>query len=344
MLSMRRLIALMPGLTARWPQWGSSGFPVPRTPALARLLGRARKGTGESGYHRSLLRLCGVEPGHGSDLPAAAVMRRARVAAVDQRYWLRLDPVQLQAGLDGLVLQPRSTLPLSDEEADRFGRLLAEVYDAPGETIEQHGDGGWYLGSERDPQVRTSALRDLPVAGGDSLLVTGAGARYWQRRLTELQMLLHEHPLNRLREQRGDPVFNSIWAWGGGLFPESVQAPAERLFGTDRTLVGVAAACGHRAESVPEGAAVLLQQGGRSSTALLVFEQFADAHLADDPWQWVAHLNAFESRWAVPLLRALRSGRLAKLDILPCDSTALAVTPVRAWRLWRRGAGLDVRP
>ena len=52
-------------------------------------------------------------------------------------------------------------------------------------------------------------LRALPAAAAPTR------AR-WRRWLTEMQMLLHEHPANAAREARGRSPVTGVWFWGGG--------------------------------------------------------------------------------------------------------------------------------
>ena len=54
----------------------------------------------------------------------------------------------------------------------------------------------------------------LTLAQSDILerfLPQGADLKTWQTLLTELQMLLHSHPVNAARAQRGTPPINSFW-------------------------------------------------------------------------------------------------------------------------------------
>jgi len=42
----------------------------------------------------------------------------------------------------------------------------------------------------------------------------------WYKLLNEMQMFLHQHQVNRDREQRGLLPANSLWFWGGGMRPD----------------------------------------------------------------------------------------------------------------------------
>jgi hypothetical protein len=53
----------------------------------------------------------------------------------------------------------------------------------------------------------------------DEFLPRGSGARDHDRLIGELQLLLHEARINRVREANGRPAVNSLWLWGGGTAP-----------------------------------------------------------------------------------------------------------------------------
>ena len=43
--------------------------------------------------------------------------------------------------------------------------------------------------------------------------------------LNEVQVLLHQHPLNAARQTRGLPPVNSVWFWGAGRLPAPGPSP-----------------------------------------------------------------------------------------------------------------------
>ena len=42
---------------------------------------------------------------------------------------------------------------------------------------------------------------------------------HWRRLSNEVQMLLHDHPVNLRRQQAGQVPVNALWFWGGGALP-----------------------------------------------------------------------------------------------------------------------------
>ena len=46
-------------------------------------------------------------------------------------------------------------------------------------------------------------------------------ARFWRRILNEIQVALHNCPVNIRRRQSGQQEINSVWFWGGGFIPDA---------------------------------------------------------------------------------------------------------------------------
>ena len=70
-------------------------------------------------------------------------------------------------------------------------------------------------------QVEGDDIRDCLPAGRDGAQI---------RKLTnELQMLLHEHPVNIRRAARGLAPVNSIWLWGFGTGARTRGRAAARV-------------------------------------------------------------------------------------------------------------------
>ena len=66
----------------------------------------------------------------------------------------------------------------------------------------------WYLRGGKTPPAQTIYSAMLSNSGINELLPFGANNTIWRGLFNEIQMLLHEHPLNQTREARGEPVIN----------------------------------------------------------------------------------------------------------------------------------------
>jgi hypothetical protein len=75
-------------------------------------------------------------------------------------------------------------------------------------------------------------------------LPQGPEGRRWRVLFNEIQVLLHQHPLNRQRAAMGLAPVNSVWLWGGGALPSLVHSELAGVFGDDPLLLALAARAG----------------------------------------------------------------------------------------------------
>jgi hypothetical protein len=223
-------------------------------------------------------------------------------------FWMRADPVHLNVGRDSLALDG-ATLDLSCAEAEslvatlnrHFGEALA--FQAP------HPER-WYIRFSEAPEVETTpASIARGTAIGDKL-PTGKDALRFRTLLNEVQMLLHEHPVNTERETRGVSVVNSVWLWGGGELEAHPVRPFSVVLAEDPLARGLALAAGIPAKTAFSS---LPEQG----KALVVIDAQRSANLERD--------------WFAPLLAALEEGRMGMLSLfLGGEGSLLEVETVRS--------------
>lgn len=319
-----KLELLVPGLLGDTPS--------STTPALCRLLSRA---TASPTPGRDLPTLLARHFRLSDDPypPVAALTRLADTGEADG-YWLRADPVHLHADLRQVLLTHQLLEDLDQDEATVLTSTLNENFEDLGWRFHAPHPRRWYLHTEQPAEIATHPPWVARGRDVRPLLPTGQQARLWHAHLTEIQMLLFEHPLNQAREARGAAKVNSVWFWGEGGLPIAARYPAGEVYGNDPLLRGLARLAGGELHPLPSGAGDWLEQA--QAPALVVLDALVDC----DPQQYGQVLNALERRWFSPLLNALRRGALAELKLSPGDGYCYRLTPGRAWRIWRRSRTL----
>ncbi|KXS33158.1 MAG: 2,3-bisphosphoglycerate-independent phosphoglycerate mutase [Candidatus Gallionella acididurans] len=322
-----------------------------RLPALEKLLGR---GQGEMSEAVSLEQLlCG-----SFDLP---LQDEAPIAPISAAFdglaagcWMRADPVNLNLQRDRLLM---SAVQAGSAEAAALSASLNEHFAGQGLEFFAPHPQRWYVRLGELPRIRTTPLSQ--ALGGDvrGALPGGADASRWHQLFNEIQMLLHAHPLNEAREARGEPTINSVWFWGGGCdrangslrsSGEPVGLPlAGALLQKNYDSVSsddVLAEMFARAAGVPFSAwASLWRAGDSPGKQLLVWTGLRSALQRGDLADWQAALQDFESGYAQPLLAALRSGKIAGLQLdIPSRDSLRSMRLARAdiWAFWRRSGRL----
>jgi hypothetical protein len=245
-------------------------------------------------------------------------------------YWLCADPVSLRLTTAQVLLLP-DVMPSSDEAA-ALCASLNEHFVGMGLHFSAPHPQCWYVRVDAEPQMTTTPLRQ--VAWGDAKLHTpqGADALRWQRIATEVQMLLHAHPLNQVRAARGELPINSLWFWGGGRV--TPLAPAIDAVGGDYGLVGAFAL----ANGMKSAESLQAMLDGQYENGLWVCIAPGEALQRGDMYAWREAVQQVELRYAQPLLKALQAGRLPQLtlEVLREDAAhRFELTRGAAWKLWR---------
>jgi len=307
-----------------------------RHPAAELLLARARKNEAEPGTLERWL-------AHAFDLadealPAGALTALAAGADPGEDVWLRADPVHLRLGLNSLALVPGAALSISDEDA----RALAEAVNrhfAGSFSVVVAEPGCWALRAKGDIALRSRPPIELAGRDVNANLPSGPDAAYWHAILNEVQMLLHDHPVN---EGRDVPV-NSLWLWGAGRLPREAQGPWQSVTAADPVVAGLArlAGIGHR--PVPAGASQWLAGAPEAGRHLVVLDALATARALGDSEALAARAEALERDWFAPLLAALRAERIGMVTVhVPDTGRSFEVVRGDLRRFWRRPRPLTI--
>ncbi|MCB1960375.1 MAG: hypothetical protein KDE68_07620, partial [Rhodocyclaceae bacterium] len=217
---------LIPGML--WPSVQARGYAdaLP-LPALNLLLarGQTRRKMPES-PEQALRRLFKLA---GSERTDASVRRLGEADGLRMTDTVMCaDPVHLHFAGDHLLLADASGLDIQPDEADALVASLNKAFSQVG-RFEAPAPHRWYLYPAKPPTARFVPLGDVisrPVA---HFVPTGDDARMWHRVMNDIQVHLHNHPLNAAREARGQRSINSVWLWGAGTLPSPLPTPAPAL-------------------------------------------------------------------------------------------------------------------
>lgn len=293
-------------------------------PALEKLLARGNASTSlAETLEDKLCAAFGVQT-------VAPVRAAADGLKVGAAYWLCADPVSLRLNAAQVLLLP-DVMP-TQEEAAALCASLNEHFASSGLHFSAPHQQRWYVQVDAEPKMTTTPLRK--VAWGDAKLhmPQGADALRWQRIATEVQMLLHAHPLNQARAERGELPINSLWFWGGGRATPMV--PAFGAVGGDHGLTGAFA----RAAGMQPVESLQAMLDGQSENGLWICAAPGEALQRGDLYTWREAVQQVELHYAQPLLKALQTGRLQHLtlEVLREDSVhRFELTRGAAWKLWR---------
>jgi hypothetical protein len=148
--------------------------------------------------------------------------------------------------------------------------------------------------------------------------------------VNELQMLLHEHPVNEGRAARGLPPVNSVWLWGIGAARDPLVRVRGELLSDDAWLAGLWRRHQGRVRPASALAEALDEEG---SDLRVVTLAAMDGRGAGDV------LRALEAAVFAPLRAALVESRVSSVG-LHTGRGVLELTPTARWAFWRRSQPL----
>jgi len=263
-------------------------------------------------------------------IPAGALSVIAANRDPGSDSWLRADPVHLRLMRDHLVVVPAEALAITHAEADAFCT-----------SLNGHFTGVMQVNA-LDPGRWTARVfnRDLELDDVPALQVAGrqiAFARGHAPELTQIQMVLHAHPANAVREARGEPTINSLWLWGAGRAGKATSRWSSVL-AEEPLVMGLALLARTRYRSLPSGAAQWLQSALEDGRHLVVLDVLRAPALLMEVDKYHECLARLEQDWFAPLLAALRAGRVGMVTLhVPDGAEALSFETIRAdlRRFWR---------
>jgi hypothetical protein len=313
-------------------------------PALATLLARAKLER-----HAALSAeawLCqAFEVERQNDWPLAPVTLAVDGGEPADVYTLRADPVHIRVGREGLHLVDNALFDLSADEAEPLVAALNAHFAGNGMRFEAPRPKRWYVKLAHAPALSTHPISEAAGADVQHVLPSGADALHWHRLFNEAQMVLHEHPVNTMREARGEPAVNSVWFWGGGTLPRVPGRHFGSVWSDDAGAIALAAAADADHAPVPADAAAWLgnktdgSAGSGLESHLIVLDALRAPAAYNDAHEWRTRIAELEARWFGPLLAALKTGRVARLTLVALGRDASArftVTRPDLVKIWRR--------
>ena len=253
-------------------------------------------------------------------------------------HWLRADPVHLSVNRDRVVLLDGSRLEITPAEAAALCRTMQEQFASDGLIFHAPHPERWYITSDHRIAIHAyppSAVRGHNVA---NYWFDGADRARWQGRLSEMQMLLHAHPVNQAREESGKLPINGVWFWGAGARPERVRHIYSHIVAHDVLLAGLASLTRARYIDIDDFHWSSLPNATPSQ--ILVALDHLDKFAAYGEWDaWREALAALDRAWFAPALSALKNGTSSAVTIYALDKNRGAkftTTRYDLFKFWRR--------
>jgi hypothetical protein len=198
-----------------------SGLQLPR---LATLLARSKPQAADAGdasslsppHERALARELGFVGADGL-LPWGAHLAARDGIDTGDRAWGLLSPTHWQVGSDRITLADPDALALDEPTSRALFAAVVSLFEGDGCTLAYGAATRWYAAHPSLAALPTASLDRVIGRNVDRWLPAAPAARSLRRLQSEVQMLLHAHPLNEAREAGGQWPVNSFWLSGCGM-------------------------------------------------------------------------------------------------------------------------------
>lgn len=286
-------------------------------PALARLGRYAGAPIAEPrGFDVALL----VAAGRPRDTPTAPLAALGAGFDPGEALVLRADPVTLIAGRDDVLLAGRAD-DLDAADAASMIATLNQHFATDGLEFHAPRPDAWFVTTRTAgaPSITT----ELTEVSGPihAHLPRGDHAKPWRQWMSEIQMLLHEHPANAAREAAGRAPVTGIWLSGGGAEAGRRDPVAATVFAAAGPLGDVARGLAD-AQSLPVDFAAL----PAVDHAIVVLPAVTD----------VSAMSALVAAWIDPAVRSLERRALSSLALVADGCGGAFTWEARPPSWWQR--------
>lgn len=275
-------------------------------------------------WQRGLLAALRLDEAGVASAPVCALGQGSEQTGGD---WLHAEPIHLVAGLNEVTLVPlQPDSRLTADERDALTPTLQAHVAAEDWSLRPLGNDAWLVGTAGNFAVSTVTAEFARRADWTVALPHGPGAGRVRRVMTEMQMLLHEHPVNEARAARGLPVVNSLWLWGGGQAVSAGMDIPSACAGDSDYLRGLCRLNAWQAPLRAISAAEVLALASAGPATVCVLDEIG--------------LVEFERHWLMQFVEALRDNRFQRLELI-VDEWLITIDRWRLRRFWRRNLPLQ---
>jgi hypothetical protein len=279
-----------------------------RAPLLERLLARADASTPVTNWRVDAFRL--IAPAMTAMPGVAATALYAEAGTVTAASVFLATPVHYVAEMSNVRLPIDGILSLRQSEADALAVDFNRIWNDAGIRLIAGRSAHLFCLVDQTLEAATHDPEEVLDKHIENHLPTGGAAARLRRLMSEIEMWLFEHAVNRSRSAAALPEVKGLWLWGGGPALTSLP-PVQGWTAGDDPFFNVFAA--RPASSRGEVSGVLV-------TAAV---------------PGTAEWRDLESSCLERSLADLHSGRIVRLHLSAGDR-CFSVGARWRWRLWRR--------
>ncbi len=308
-----------------------------RAPLLEALLARAARSVSRVDWRVDALRV--IVPDVASapaatDAPAVAAI--ALNGPSTARWACVATPMHLDAGLSTVSLPPDGLLNLQTDEAIALSQDFNQTFG--GEGVRMRVGAAATLVCEFDQPLDVTTHDPETLLGRDlfAAQATGPDASQLRRLMSEIELWLFDHAVNRVRSAAGKATLNGLWLWGGGATNAAIPTVAGWTAGRDPLFAAFGEATEWPRSGAPHRTGEPQHTGElRRNSELGRNGELRPGVIVTRSQPGFGDWPDVERCWLEPAAAALESGALATLDI-SAAGRRFSIDRGINWRFWRR--------
>lgn len=233
-------------------------------------------------------------------------------------HWLRADLMHCMMDHHAVYMLGSEVLQLRHEEVHALSASIQALIAPQKWFLHTPTPHTWFLGLPEMPRLKARPSWQLLGKNLGLHALQGEDSAAWHRFLTEIQMLLHTHPVNQQRAKQGLPIVHTLWFWGAGELNHALPKPYDTVYTEDSAWAELAGQSGaHTVKSIENWAC-------QPKQAILYSEVPAATY---------ANL---EHKLFVPLKRKLHRHQLTSVHTYLGDARVHHIHPWQRYYVWRR--------
>jgi hypothetical protein len=188
----------------------------------------------------------------------------------------------------------------------------------------------WYVQVSELPEVTLYSVNDATGHDVRHYMPIGTQQTRWRNRINEIQMLLHQSPVNAARMARHQLPINSLWFWGAGYLPTITEPRWQQVWSNEEISAGLALHTQTPYLSLPKDMHNFLEQFPIGAGLAIITPNSSELL---DREQWLINL---EKNWFNPLITCLKRRELESLWIYSSHHKAFKITPNILQQWWSK--------
>ena len=126
--------------------------------------------------------------------------------------FIYVTPIHTRVGTAGIFCVTASQLALSNQEVQDITEVIHASLPQDCRLDEYDGQQ-WRCTVPDKLHLRTTPERKIEGQELRPFVPKGKDAGQWKAIVAEIEMALHDHPVNRQRRARNQPTIDSLWLW-----------------------------------------------------------------------------------------------------------------------------------